>query len=196
MKPTDPERVLVIPATTLDRLGGLIGFSTDAKRYLPVLSPQAKPEFRLRSEVETDPTWLQLIPYLVLRHQGQVFHYTRGQSGGERRLHAQRSVGIGGHINPCDTGDDPYRSGMLRELHEEVSISGDFRDELFGFVHDASTAVGQVHLGVVHLVNVGNDGVTARDPAITSCGFAEVGQLTQDVNSFESWSQFVLRAMD
>ena len=145
--------------------------------------------------METDPSWLQLIPYLVLRHRDRVFHYTRGQSGGEKRLHARRSIGIGGHINPCDVGADPYRAGMLRELEEEVVLNGTFRDEVFGFVHDPSTPVGQVHFGVVHLVALASEDVTARDPAITSCGFATAMELLADLNSFETWSQLVLRGL-
>ena len=158
--PSD-EKVLVIPAAALARLGGLTGFSKDTVKYQPLLSAAAQPEFRPRDQVETDPSWLQLIPYLVLRHRGKLFHYTRGKAGGETRLHARRSVGIGGHINPCDAGDDPYRAGMLRKLDEEVAITGKFRDEVFGFVHDPSTPVGQVHFGVVHIVALSTDGVSA-----------------------------------
>jgi predicted NUDIX family phosphoesterase len=190
------ELVLVIPAKALADVGGLSGFSTEIPRFQPLLTPAARPEFRLRSEVETDPTWLQLIPYLVLRHRDRVFHYTRGQTGGETRLHARRSIGIGGHINPCDVGADAYRAGMLRELDEEVVIGGTFRDEVFGFVHDPSTPVGQVHFGVVHLVALLSNNVSARDPAITSCGFATMNELMAGIDSFESWSQLVLRGLN
>ena len=196
MSQANDEQVLAIPAESLAKVGGLTGFSPDIRRYQPLLTSVAEPTFRLRAEVETDPSWLQLIPYLILRYRKRMFHYTRGQTGGEKRLHARRSVGIGGHINPCDAeSGNLYRAGMLRELQEEVSISGNFRDELFGFVHDPSTPVGQVHLGVVHVVLLPNAKAVARDPAISECGFAEIADLINDLNSFETWSQLVLQAI-
>src|SRR5450432_1186674 len=97
------ELVLVIPACAVEKLGALTGLTTDVQRYRPLLTDAQLASFRPRSEVETDPSWLQLIPYVVLQHHGRIFHYTRGKSGGEQRLHAKRSIGIGGHINPVDT---------------------------------------------------------------------------------------------
>ncbi|MFL5329395.1 MAG: phosphoesterase [Gemmataceae bacterium] len=197
MSQANDEQVLVIPAQSLATIGGLTGFSPDIRRYQPLLTSIAAPTFRSRSVVENDPSWLQLIPYLVLRHRKRIFHYTRGQAGGEKRLHSRRSIGIGGHINPCDAeSGNLYRAGMLRELQEEVAISGEFRDELFGFVHDPSTPVGQVHLGVVHVLLLPDDKAEARDPAVIECGFAEPEQLIAEMDMFESWSRLVLLAMN
>jgi predicted NUDIX family phosphoesterase len=57
--------------------------------------------FAPRSEVETDETRLQIIPYLVITSDWNVFGYCRAK-GGESRLDGQWSVGIGGHINEVD----------------------------------------------------------------------------------------------
>lgn len=187
------EMVLVIPARALCDLGSFAGLTTDAQRYDPLIRDASRAEFRPRREVETDPSWLQLIPYVVLRHADLVFHYKRGKAGGETRLHAKRSIGIGGHINPQDTAaGDPYRAGLLRELREEVNLGGPFRESILGFVHDPSTPVGEVHLGVVHVFDLANHDVTPRDAGITECGFAPINELRRDVASFESWSQFAL----
>src|SRR5436309_10680442 len=114
------EHVLVIPAATLDRLGPFHGFRADPGHRLADLLDPAGMEFRPRAAVETDPSYKQLIPYVVLRWRDRLFHYTRGAAGGEARLRAKRSVGVGGHISAADAAgsDDPYRAGMGRELTE------------------------------------------------------------------------------
>lgn len=190
------EQILVMPAERLRELGHFTGFTMEVERYLPALLDHRHLSFQPRPQMETDPTWLQLIPYLVLQHDGQVFHYTRGQSGGEKRLHALKSIGIGGHINPVDsTSDDPYRAGMLRELEEEVVNVGPYTERILGLVHDPSTPVGQVHLGIVHVLKLQQRTVRPREASLAECGFASVPELMRQADQFETWSQFALRAL-
>jgi predicted NUDIX family phosphoesterase len=187
------ELVLGLPAARLYELGAFTGFTTDVPRYLPALFDAKYLSFRLRGECETDPTWLQLIPYVVLRHGNSIFHYTRGSKGGEKRLHALKSIGIGGHINPVDTeAADPYRAGMARELAEEIHLGCAYKDSVLGLVYDPSTSVGSVHLGVVHELTLDNDDVTPRELSIAECGFTGIAELRKRAEQFETWSQLVL----
>jgi predicted NUDIX family phosphoesterase len=191
------ERVLVIPAVHFDRVGAFTGFKRADDRYrADLLDPDAC-SFRPRSEMETDPNFKQLIPYVVLRCDGQLFHYRRGTAGTEKRLEAKRSVGVGGHI--CDADGvgpgSPYRNGMLRELAEEVEIDCPFAEVHFGFIYDPRTPVGSVHLGVVHLFELATTAVTPRDKALVDAGFSRVGKLVDDSGQFETWSQFVLKEL-
>jgi len=186
-----PELVLCIPRSQLEAAGLFHGFRPTDPAFAARLLDPAGFSFRPRSEVETDPTFKQLIPYVVLRCGGAVFHYRRGGSGTETRLHAKRSVGIGGHINETD-GDDPYTAGMLRELHEEVSIAGHTAGGPIGFINDDTTPVGAVHLGVVHVFDLIEPNCTAREAAIADGGFASVTEVAAKRDEFETWSQFVL----
>ncbi len=81
--------------------------------------------------MEEDPSFKQLIPYVLFRWTDadgtvHLFEYQRGSGQGERRLHAKRSVGVGGHISSIDAEaghlHHVYREGMRRELDEEVLI--------------------------------------------------------------------------
>ncbi len=135
------EHVLVIPAERLELIGSFSGFAPfDQHSFQAILEPEHM-QFRPRSQVEEDPTFKQLIPYCILQFGAgsdrQIFQYTRGSGQGEKRLHAKRSIGIGGHISREDaTGDDLYRSGMQRELTEEMIIEGSYSEQLLGFIYD------------------------------------------------------------
>src|SRR5580704_15154326 len=110
-KPLD-EKVLVIPTERFQAAGYFQGFRTADEGFRNVILTPAAFQFRPRSEVETDPGFKQLIPYVVLQHRDDLFRYRRGSAGTEKRLQALWSVGIGGHISEDDArgGDDPYRT--------------------------------------------------------------------------------------
>ena len=87
------ERVLVVPAHELDRLGRFQGFSTEADHYLSHLLVPEMATFRPRYEVEDDPSLKQIIPYVIFRAGDLVFTYKRGTSQGEVRLRSRNSNG-------------------------------------------------------------------------------------------------------
>ena len=98
------EHVLVVPTPVFHALGHFQGFCGDTDRYLKGLLDPAHTSYRPRAAMEQDPTFKQLIPYVIFRHRDQagrvsLFQYTRGKGQGEARLHAKRSIGIGGHIS-------------------------------------------------------------------------------------------------
>jgi predicted NUDIX family phosphoesterase len=193
---TDPgeERVLVVPTARLHQLGVFQGFNPRVEAYLPALLDPAHLRFLPRSAAEEDPSFKQLIPYVVLRCGGQVFHYTRGRSGTEARLRALRSIGVGGHVSDADgalTGD-LYRAGMHREIEEEVHLSCTYTEQTVGLINDDATPVGRVHLGVVHVFDLAEPEARRREEALTACGFAPLPELRQRRDEFETWSQFLL----
>jgi predicted NUDIX family phosphoesterase len=189
------EQVLVIPAGALERLGPFTGLRGGAD-LLPRLLDSPGLEFRPRAEVEIDPSVKQLIPYVVFRWRDRLFHYTRGAAGSEARLRALRSIGVGGHINPVDAGAaNPYRAGLQRELAEEVLIDSSFHESILGLIYDPSTPVGEVHLGIAHVLELERPVVQPREAALAEAGFAPITTLYAERDAFESWSQFVLKAL-
>jgi len=191
------EEVLVVPADRLVAAGEFHGFRTTDENFRRMLLDPVHLSYRPRDEVETDPSFKQLIPYVVLHCVGELFHYTRGASGTETRLRALRSVGLGGHITREDGPPvaDPYRTGMLRELTEEVEIQGPWTEQPFGFIYDGRTPVGQVHIGIVHLIELEEPLAWPREAAIDDAGFAPLRDLLRHRDEFESWSQFVLEEL-
>lgn len=194
------ENILVVPRRVFDRLGAFEGLAFEPERYIKAFLDPANNLFLPRGAAEEDPTHKQLIPYLVL-HQGErVLCYTRGKAGGEARLHAKMSIGIGGHINDGDTqaehfDEAAYFRAVERELHEELDIPGPCRQRIAALLNDDSNDVGRVHLGVVHLVEVGSTDIRPREDAIRDLRFVTGEELAPLRERLESWSQICLAGL-
>jgi predicted NUDIX family phosphoesterase len=193
---SESEHVLVVPTAIFHRLGLFQGFTPEVDRYLPGLLDPGHLTFLPRDEAENDPDFKQLIPYVILRCGGQVYHYRRGSSGTETRLRARRSLGIGGHICKEDTAGEgrggAYRAGLLREVTEEVFLNSAYSERSLGLINDDRTPVGRVHLGIVHLFELEEPRVRRREAALVEDGFAPPARLRADAADFETWSQFLL----
>jgi len=198
------ERVLVVPTELFHRLGHFQGFSPDVDRYLGELLSPEHTSYRPRGEVEGDPSFKQLIPYVIFRHVDDggsvtVFQYTRGPGQGEGRLHSKQSVGIGGHISAVDAGSNgdgnPYEEGMRRELEEEVTIDSPYTAQCVGLINDDQTEVGSVHLGVVHIFDVQQPAVHANESEIIEIGFRPVEEILADMSRHETRSEICMRAL-
>jgi predicted NUDIX family phosphoesterase len=188
------EEVLVIPTAVFHAAGVFQGFRQEANYYTALLFRPEHFQFLPRSQVETDPSYKQLIPYVVLRHGSDVFCYRRGKAGGEQRLHTLRSIGVGGHIGKEDfsDGDFSYRRAMLRELTEEIDLKCGYQERCLGIINDDSTPVGQVHLGIVHVFDLDGRHVTPREHALLDGRLIPLAELKACRSELETWSQFVL----
>jgi predicted NUDIX family phosphoesterase len=195
------EHVLVVPTPVFHQIGHFQGFSGDTRRYLDELLRPEHMSYRPRGEMEQDPSFKQLIPYVVFRYttpskEVQLFQYTRGKGQGEQRLHSKRSIGIGGHISSDDaSAQSVYDEGMRRELAEEVRIETPYRASLAGMINDDLSDVGKVHLGVVHIFDVEQTAVYPREEEIIDSGFRPVAELLRDREQFETWSKICLEAL-
>jgi predicted NUDIX family phosphoesterase len=148
-----------------------------------------------RSIAEEDPTRKQLIPYVVVRDGESVFLMQRTEAGGDTRLHGKASIGVGGHLNPVDHGEDPLLAGLMREWHEELVTDWEPEFELVGLLNDDSNPVGAVHLGVVFTVEAAGRAVGVREDDKLTGSFASAEGVADAWERLETWSQLVARAL-
>jgi predicted NUDIX family phosphoesterase len=191
------ERVLVIRRALFDELGSFHGLNSDIQRYLPVFLEPQNHFFVPRSEAEEDPSLKQLIPYMVVTSGASLLHYRRGSGSGEARLLKKGSIGIGGHINDGDGLGEAfdaaaYQRALMRELMEELKISGSFIERPLALLNDDSNPVGAVHLGIVHQCQLSSPEVSANEEAIAELGFLTLEELSARHDQLESWSQLVI----
>jgi predicted NUDIX family phosphoesterase len=194
------EHVLVVKREFFNELGSFQGLCRQVDDYLPAFLKTENNFFTPRAAAEQNPSLKQIIPYAVFLHGGRILHYTRGSKSGEKRLVAKASIGIGGHVNDTDESlphldQSTYQNAVRREIREELRLGGGFTERAVALINDDSTEVGSVHLGVVHLVELENDSVTAGEKAIAELGFATLAELLARRESFEIWSQIVLDAL-
>jgi predicted NUDIX family phosphoesterase len=181
---THTEQVLGIARASVPgglKWRGVRGVALDP--YLAVIRESGT--FRPRPEAETDPSWKQVIPYLVLRDGPRIFLMRRTRAGGDERLHERYTIGIGGHLNPQDA--DPL-SGLRREWAEEIEADFEPTFTPLGVLNDDDNNVGTVHLGLVYSADAGGRAVRIREHEKLEGAFATFSEVTAVVTRLETWS--------
>lgn len=194
------EQVLVVPRSVVEEVGMFHGLAFNVDSYLEKLFAADVPSFMPRPEAEQDPSHKQLIPYVLINCGDKYLTYVRGKRAGETRLVGNRSIGIGGHINPVDSevplfGIDYreiYENAVQREVDEEINIEGARSDRIVALLNDDTNEVGAVHLGVVHVLSVDNENVTRNEQMITQLEFKTLEELHAVRDEMETWSQLCL----
>lgn len=195
------EKILVVRRATFDAVGSFQGFANGPERYLSAFLEPGANFFLPRSSAEEDPTHKQIIPYMIGRIRDRFLIYTRGKSGGEARLHAKRSIGVGGHINEIDCGAatlnrGDFETALCREALEEMTVSiGANALRPVGLINDDSNDVGRVHLGVVYFVDLEGHDVVPGEAAIVEPEFLTLDEIQQQFDRLETWSQIALKAI-
>lgn len=98
-------------------------------------------------------------------------------------------------LDPAHTSYRPRSEGMVRELAEEVAIETPYREQCIGLINDDETAVGRVHLGIVHIFDVERPAVVAGEAEIVDGSFRPVDEILPHPDDFEMWSQICPRAL-
>jgi predicted NUDIX family phosphoesterase len=174
--------------------GGLDWRGVAERPLAPYLEALARSgTFRPRPDAEDDPTWKQVIPYVVLFDGDAIFLMRRTRAGGDDRLHDRYSIGIGGHVNPED-GD--VSRGLLREWNEE--IEADFTPPFapIGVLNDDSNPVGAVHLGLVYAAQAGGRGVEIREREKLEGRFASREEIARVAHGLETWSALLFEFLE
>ena len=188
---TATEQVLCVKREDIFPDGAWHGFVSDKlDQYQKVIREHHF--FMARADVEDDPSYQQIIPYVVFRHGDQYFLTHRLRASSEKRLRKQYSLGVGGHINPADLeGGDPIQDGLKREWEEEVSYDGSFEAKLIGLLNDESAPVSKVHLGVVFLVDGDTPNIAIRETDKLAGELLTLDEMRMYYLEMESWSQMV-----
>lgn len=155
---------------------------------------KTKRSFLPRSVMELDPTYKQIIPYLIFKHQDRYFLMQRQAKASEQRLQNKYTLGIGGHIRQEDLTHDSIFAWAQREFHEEVNYQGSFDITMLGVLNDDTNAVGQVHLGLVLLLTGDSADISVKSE-LKSGTMVSKDELACYYEHMETWSQIVYGAL-
>ena len=181
------EQVFVVPRSAVLDDAGWYGLRTDdLDAFVAALERDGR--YEPRAEMERDPSFKQVIPYLVLRDGERLFLMQRTTAGGDPRLHGRYSIGVGGHLNP---GDGGVLGGLRREWAEE--LVADFVPEfrLVGLLNDDTTEVGSVHLGAVYVADAAGRPVAIRETDKLTGSFVGPDDVAAVADRLETWSRLV-----
>ena len=177
----DNEMILVFDKEVFESIGLI-----DDMLEVDVLAPLSKEDYEYmisllndmwetggsvqrRGDMEEDMSYLQPIPYTVIKQGDKYFTYTRLEGGGESRLHGKSSIGVGGHQNSVEYAwnfEHLLAVNNSRELEEEVFIRDENGEEISshyelakestitGLMYNQDTEVDSVHLGVLNIISI------------------------------------------
>ncbi|ACN15000.1 hypothetical protein HRM2_18990 [Desulforapulum autotrophicum HRM2] len=157
---------------------------------------QAGFEFKARGIIETDPSFKQIIPYIIIQTADRELTAAYLRNGSEQRLHDLWSIGIGGHINlkDCQTPssfEQVLTTGMTRELDEELIKRPDNECPNFcGIINEEETPVGSVHLGAVFTLKTCDPDRFSPGPELMDFTWKRTETLAQ--LNLELWSRLAL----
>ncbi len=196
------EQILVVPRSVIfaDEKNAFNGFiGKDDARYKEIVSTFGDFDVKRRGDMEEDPSYKQLISYVIIKSDSEdaTLVYKRLGGGGESRLHGLLSIGVGGHMNDVpevSNIESKLSVNAERELEEEVGLSAEaVKDmEIMGLINDDDNEVGKVHIGLVLGVKVDPVSVTSKEEDTLELIWEKDGKL-KDMSPYESWSELIIR---
>lgn len=189
------EHVLVFPTEVLHQIGYFQGLKKEVEPYLKVIFDPKVTQYKVRTEVESNVCFKQLIPYVVLKCGDQVYTYVRGRELSEKRLLDKYSIGLGGHIVAEDESlfSNVYDRAMEREIEEEVTIGSEYTQQRVALINDDFDEVGAVHFGIVEIFELKEPKVKKKEQSIKKARFVPIKWLKKNIDKFERWSQLCIK---
>ncbi|MEA2109437.1 MAG: hypothetical protein U9P07_08475 [Pseudomonadota bacterium] len=161
-----------------------------------------EPVWLVRGQAETNPDYLQIIPYLLLESgswisPGGIWCYSR-IGGREKRLLQQFSCGVGGHVEWGDRSSSLAATAencLWRELKEEIQSPSIESLRPLCWLYENESEVGLVHLGLVFTAVWQSSCLPEVSPGegLASLGFKSPAEICID-GRFELWSRLAASA--
>ena len=188
------EKILCIQSDKLFRLGKWNGLQTEKlDEYLKILRDES--EFRVRAELEEDPSYKQVIAQVVLRYKDKYFLHKQVNRT-EERLNSLCPLPLGGHIEEFDIVKDKdiFEIALDRELHEEADVKSKIvKKEFLGLVYiEDENPVNHVHVGLFYIYDLDGTDVHIREEGLEDIGFVSLEYLKTNKETLTFWSRVVI----
>lgn len=200
---SETDTVLAFPSTILDELGHFHGIRKDYQIYENALIKAEVSSFMPRLEVEMNPTYKQIVSYVIVRYQNLLLRYTRGVvTNIGQFLHGEYSLGFGGHVESNDwdlfsLSDVGYRNSILREMKQEIEINPEkIRTDNFstlGVLNDDSSPLGRCHIAFIHLLTVDSPEYKKGEKSINDIKWVPIESLGDEFSGYEYWSKLCIQ---
>lgn len=187
------EKILCIKEETLFKYGKWNGLMTSTPlKYLNLLRENG--EFRVRKELENDPSYKQIIAQVILRYKDKYFLH-RQVKRNEERLNSLCPLPLGGHIEQVDSNsDDILETALERELHEEVDLKSNIvKKSYLGLIYlEDDNPVNFVHVGFVYIFDLDGVDVHVKEEGLEDIGFVSLDYLKTNSEKLTYWSRIII----
>jgi len=187
------EKILCIKEETLFKYGKWNGLMTSTpQKYLNLLRENG--EFKVRKELENDPSYKQIIAQVILRYKDKYFLH-RQVKRNEERLNSLCPLPIGGHIEEIDSNsDDILETALERELHEEVDLKSNIISKNYlGLIYlEDDNPVNLVHVGFVYIFDLDGADVHVKEEGLEDIGFVSLDYLKTNSEKLTYWSRIII----
>ncbi len=191
----DDEQILVIKSDIIFKNGKWQGLKTDnLDYYIDLIKKNC--EFKRRGDMENDPSFQQIIPYILFSFENKYFLYRYLAKAGEQRLNKDYIIGVGGHINLDDVkeGEDVLEAGRDREWDEEVDYHDKFlQKKLIGILNDNKRPVEAVHLGLVYLFEGSTSDISVKEKDKMQGELISLEDLGPKASNTEGWAPIIYK---
>jgi len=182
------EMILVVKAAELKSQVGAQRFKALPEEEIERLYACVEVLAMERDLVEHDASYMQLVAFTAIHHNYSWFTYRSPQR--------RRSMGIGGHIKADGEEvlflDESLNLAALHAADEAVTVRGRCNYRLAGLLCDEPSEVSRAQLGLVYVAQLRQPGVELRDLGITELRFCGMGELQQERDQFDGWSQILI----
>jgi len=188
----DDEQILVVKSDILFKKEKWQGLKIDNLDYYTDLIKN-NCEFKRRGDMENDPSYQQIIPYVVFKCGEKYFLYRYLKKAGEQRLINDYILGVGGHINKDDVkpGEDVLEAGRDREWDEEVEYKDKLDKKLIGILNDDRRPVEAVHLGLVYLFCGDTSNICVKETDKMVGELIDLKEMGEKLEGTEGWAPII-----
>lgn len=154
-------------------------------------------EFRNRENVETDPTYIQLVTWIVVQRYDRLWVMQRPVDVSEPRMDSSWRLGVREHVSVPDGTPplDPVAWATRHMWGTTVTVDRNCRAHLAGALIDQGTEVGKFHMGLIFFVGL-QRGLPEINPDLNVVGsFHTVDSLRRHSHDLDDWSRLIMAAL-
>jgi predicted NUDIX family phosphoesterase len=166
--------------------------TSNPQKYLNLLRENG--EFRVRKELENDPSYKQIIAQVILKYKDKYFLH-RQVKRNEERLNSLCPLPLGGHIEQVDSNsDDILETALERELHEGVDLKSNIvKKSYLGLIYlEDDNPVNFVHVGFVYIFDLDGADVHVKEEGLEDIGFVSLDYLKTNSEKLTYWSRIII----
>lgn len=183
------EKVFVVPVTSIQHIQDKFTHSANDSKIWTRYDNVGK--YIYRYEAEGQPVFQQIIPTAIIFNEDESKLYAAKRIGGEERLKGVLTLGFGGHINESDGYRQAVKHSLMRELHEELSITPLSSPTYMGTVRDIASDTND-HLGLLFKISAKEDLVEIKETDQLEGRWMTKQELFDGYHKFENWSKFLI----